>query len=254
MKISFIVQKKRRRKGKKMLTVALIGGDGAGKTTIAKRLEKTCPLPTKYLYMGINPQAGKFTLPTSRLIFLIKRSSYKKEVSKSNQARSESIPGNYLEYSKTKRGPIWTTLRLINRLIEASYRQVIALYYQIRGYIVIYDRHPLFDTAPLSDKSSKKKSSRLTEMNHWIIRNLFPKPKLTIFLDAPAELLHERKRESTPEYLDRQRTTYLKQGEKTANFIRIDATQPLEKVYDDVQQQILSFHRHHRGESGINTF
>jgi len=235
-----------------MLTVALIGGDGAGKTTIAKKLEEGCPLPTKYLYMGINPQAGKFTLPTSRLIFFLKRKSYEKEVSKSDHTQAEDIPAHYLEYSKTKRGPIWTpiwtTFRLSNRLIEAGYRQIIALYYQMRGYVVVYDRHPLFDTAPLLDKSGKKKSSRLTELNHWIIRNLFPKPKLTIFLDAPAELLHARKMESTPDYLDRQRTAYLKQGEKTANFICVDATQPLEKVYSDVQQQILAFHPQNGGK------
>lgn len=237
-----------------MVTVALIGGDGAGKTTIAKRLEEACPLPTKYLYMGINPQAGKFTLPTSRLVFLLKQSSYKKEASKSSQTQSESVPAHYLEYSKTNRGPLWTALRLLNRLIEASYRQIIAIYYQIRGYIVIYDRHPLFETAPLPKKSGKKKFSWLTGANHWIISNLFPKPKLTIFLDAPAELLHARKKESTPDYLDRQRTKYLKQGEITANFIRIDATQPLEKVYVDVEQQILSFHRQNGGKRRINTF
>jgi len=226
-----------------MLTIALIGGDGAGKTTIAKKLEEGCPLPTKYLYMGINPQAGEFSLPTSRLIYTLKEIRHKKELKKTEDANVENISAHYLEYSKTARGPILTALRLLNRLMEAWYRQFVSIYFQLLGYNVVYDRHPVFDTAPLIKKSNKKINSRINDLNHWIIQHLFPKPKLTIYLEAPAKLLHARKGESTPDYLEQQRTTFLKQGEITANFIRVDATQPLKKVYDDVQQQILSFHR-----------
>jgi len=31
-------------------TVAVIGADGAGKTTVAKRVAEITPLPTRYLY------------------------------------------------------------------------------------------------------------------------------------------------------------------------------------------------------------
>src|SRR6266571_1664289 len=51
-----------------MFTVALIGPDGAGKTTIGRRLEQTLPLPVRYVYMGINYEASNHVLPTTRLI------------------------------------------------------------------------------------------------------------------------------------------------------------------------------------------
>lgn len=225
-----------------MSTVALIGGDGAGKTTIAKKIEEFCPLPTKYLYMGINPQASEFSLPTSRLIYVLKKRSYKKEVEKTKAVKAEDKSSHYLEYSKTVRDPVWTALRLLNRLMEAWYRQFVSMYYQMRGYIIIYDRHPLFDAAPLMKSSKKNFNSRMNDLNHWVIRHFFPKPNLSIYLDAPAELLHARKGESTPDYLNRQRNAFLEQGKKTSNFIRVDATQPLEKVFDDVQQIILAFY------------
>ena len=231
-----------------MSTVALIGGDGAGKTSIAKKLEQDCPLPTKYLYMGINPQAGEFSLPTSRLNYVLKKRRYKKDVENNENAEIENNSAQYLEYSKTARGPVWTAMRLLNRLIEAWYRQSVSMYYQLRGYIVVYDRHPLFDTAPLRKKSKKKINARINDLNHWVIRHILSKPTLTIYLDAPAELLHARKGESTPDYLDQQRNTYLEQGEKFDHFICIDATQPLDQVFDEVQRIILSFHADHENK------
>ena len=56
-----------------MFTVALIGPDGAGKTTIGKRIEHTLPLPVKYVYMGVNLDSSNHMLPTTRLIKALKR-------------------------------------------------------------------------------------------------------------------------------------------------------------------------------------
>ncbi|MGH3091699.1 MAG: hypothetical protein ACRDOG_05135, partial [Gaiellaceae bacterium] len=54
-------------------TVALIGPDGAGKTTVARRLEGSLEGPVKYLYMGVNPDASNHLLPTTRLAHALKR-------------------------------------------------------------------------------------------------------------------------------------------------------------------------------------
>jgi ABC-type branched-subunit amino acid transport system ATPase component len=51
-----------------MFTVALIGPDGAGKTTIGRRIEHTLPLPVKYVYMGVNLDSSNHMLPTTRLL------------------------------------------------------------------------------------------------------------------------------------------------------------------------------------------
>jgi GTPase SAR1 family protein len=50
-----------------MFTVALIGGDGAGKTTIANRLVEDLPFRVKYLYMGFSTISSNAALPTTKL-------------------------------------------------------------------------------------------------------------------------------------------------------------------------------------------
>ncbi len=76
-----------------MVTVALIGADGAGKTTIGHRLEKESTLPMKYIYMGENPESGNHTLPTTRMILKVKRA-----LGKSSHdgwtARSDAVEGS----------------------------------------------------------------------------------------------------------------------------------------------------------------
>jgi thymidylate kinase len=77
---------------------------------------------------------------------------------------------------------------------------------------------------------------------YWILKKTYPKPDLAILLDAPAEVLYERKRESTIDELDRRRNAYLKQGHEMKHFVRIDATQPLDKVLADVTQHISAYY------------
>ncbi|MFW6116101.1 MAG: dTMP kinase [bacterium] len=225
-----------------MFTVALVGGDGAGKTTIARMLQELSPLPAKYLYMGVSTLSSNHALPTSRLILVLKQRSYRRKVAKAGASPSESIPAHYLEYAKTERGSVWTALRLLNRMLEAWYRQIISLWYQLRGHIVICDRHFLFDAAPLVTDSTRSWQTSLDALNYCIFSHLYPKPHLTILLDAPVDVLYARKGEATPEYLDRQRRAYLEQGKRTPNFFRVDATQPLDAVFDDVQRIVLEFH------------
>ena len=54
-------------------TVALIGPDGAGKTTVARRLGDVLLLPVTYLYMGVNPDSSNVLLPTTRLVHAFRR-------------------------------------------------------------------------------------------------------------------------------------------------------------------------------------
>jgi thymidylate kinase len=74
-----------------------------------------------------------------------------------------------------------------------------------------------------------------------MLNHIYPQPDLVIFLDAPPEVLFSRKGETTLDYLQQKRKTFLEQGKKTANFVRIDATQPIDAVFAKVTQTILQF-------------
>jgi len=77
-----------------------------------------------------------------------------------------------------------------------------------------------------------------------MLTKVFPKPDITIFLYAPAETLFSRKGEATLEYLDAKNQSMMNIGTLVDNFVKIDATQPLEKVYRDVKNTIVNFHNH----------
>jgi len=225
-----------------MFTVALIGGDGAGKTSIANAVIQSSGLPMKYLYMGLSTRSSNHALPTSRLVLFLKRRMYKKAVQKSASPLPDEMPASQLEYSDKTHGWVWNTARFLNRLAEAWYRQLISMNYQMRGYVVIYDRHFFFDTAPGVINSQDQSLLLLDRLYFWLMSHWYPRPTLTIFLDAPPDLLYRRKGESTPEYLEQQKGVFLEQGKKLAHFIRVDASQSLDKVLSEVMQHIQDFY------------
>ncbi len=235
-----------------MFTVALIGGDGAGKTTVANAIMQASGLPIKYLYMGLSTRSNSRALPTSRLVLLLKQRMYRKRNPNSVGGAAGDISANDLEYAEDSHGWLWNAARFLNRLAEAWYRQIISIGYQVRGNVVLYDRHFFFDTAPGVATSDNQSLLLFDRLLFWFISHLYPRPSLTIFLDASPELLYSRKHEASPEYLARQRQAFLAQGQKLAHFIQVDAAQPLDAVIGEVIQHIKTFYALHRhGQAGM---
>lgn len=224
-----------------MISIAIIGADGAGKTTIANMLLESFSRPIKYLYMGINIESSNVTLPTSRVIELLKNLRDKK--SGGGLPRSGSL---HHKKSSVKTGfvkKIWLFIRLLNRLAEEWYRQMLSWIYRKRGYIVLYDRHFLFDFDNNGRNSDSYDLPLAEKIHRWCLHHFYPQPDLVIFLDAPAEVLFARKGEATIEFLNSRRNSFLEQGKKTRNFLQVDATQPLEKVYSTVSVEIEQFYK-----------
>jgi thymidylate kinase len=227
-----------------MFSIAFVGADGAGKTTVTRRLEKVCPqLPIKYLYMGLSTLKSEPALPTTRLLRYLKLRSYRKKVDNSKRSTDNSI-SLYDHYYKdqTKRGKLWLTARNINTLADISYRQTIAFFYKLRGFVVVFDRHFLFMLEPNIGRNQKRKKSFGDRLLYWIYDTIYPKPDVVFFLDAPPEVLYERKKEVSIDNLIWQRQIILKQCEKIHHFIWLDATQPLDKILEEVSQRILEFY------------
>src|SRR5215467_14841356 len=120
-----------------MFSVALIGPDGAGKTTITRLLEKSSSLPIKRIYMGVKPEESNHALFTSRLFELLRRSENGKTHDVSNREP--------LVEQRTASQKIWGMARIANRIADEWYRQALSWIYEASGHIVLYDRHFLLD-------------------------------------------------------------------------------------------------------------
>jgi len=212
-----------------MISVALIGPDGAGKTTITRMLQHSSSLPFKYLYMGINIEASNAAVPTSYLAEFLKRRFRR------NRNGHDGVPGAAPNPPPSKRvgAFVWNSARLVNRLVDEWYRQLLAWSYQLRGYIVLYDRHFRFDfLREVRDEPFDQRLHRL------LVTRFYPRPDLIIYLDAPAEVLYARKGEKDLIDLEARRQAFLRVGSRMRDFVTVDAAQPLESVYGRIHQLI----------------
>lgn len=217
-----------------MSTITLIGLDGAGKTTIAKLLLESSSRPLKYLYMGTAIGSSNYALPTSRLLHYFRERELRKQPLEVQQKLRT------LQKLKN-RGRIGAAFTLLHRLSEEWFRQSVSWVFQLRGFVLLYDRHFIFECAP--DDVEDQKPRRLSDRIHfWLLWHAYPRPRLIFFLDAPPEVLFERKPEATFEYLKVRRRTYLNLGKQMQNFFRIDATQSPDEVLNEIQNHIDRIH------------
>jgi len=221
-----------------MFSVALIGADGAGKTTLAKKLEKDFPLPLKYQYMGINVGSSNVASPLARLINAFKKDEV---LDKETGAPKIRLTLDAKGQKAKKKNAIRAGLRFFNRFLDEWYRQFLAWKLKRRGNILIYDRHFAFDFELGNQDGLNTTEPFFDWLHRWCLAKFYPRPNLVIFLDAPAEVLYARKREATLEYLESRRTAFLNQGKKMDNFIKVDATQSLDVVYNQVENKILAY-------------
>ena len=220
-------------------TVALIGADGAGKTTVCREVVRRLPVPVTYLYMGVNPDASNVMLPTTRIVNALRR-----------KRRGGPPPGGPPDPSREApkpRNPVKRAARslksmvgLSSRLAEEWYRQSLAWYHTARGRVVLFDRHFWTDYYAHDIVGTSRKDRDLARRIHGaMLEKVYPRPDLVILLDAPPEVLWQRKPEGTFEAVARRREEYLQLRDVCPNFALVDATQPREVVLDQVVNLIL---------------
>ena len=213
-----------------MRSVALIGADGAGKSTIARELVGSLRVPSRYLYMGTNPDSTTRMLPTTRLARAITRSRR----GPSERARSGAISTAPDHVRQSPVRDAYRAARTLAWLAEEWYRAATALAWTRLGFVVVFDRHFLYESWP-GDGGATRGASRLERARRQFLRRFYPRPDLVICLDAPAELLHERKREQSVETLERVRREYLALADVGPEFVVVDAAQPLASVLAEVR-------------------
>jgi thymidylate kinase len=203
-------------------TVALIGCDGAGKTTVARALERETGLPVRYLYMGVSAESSNRQLPSTRVAHAIKRRAGPGPAPRPRRVRRGCRAGR-------------SALRLVNRLAEEWYRQLIAQAFLTRGSIVVFDRHFLADYHAFDVAGAARPLSR--RIHGWMLMHAYPRPDLVVLLDAPPEVLFARKGEGTLASLARRREDYLGLADAAGidrPFAVVSATQPVDAVVADV--------------------
>lgn len=174
--------------GKPGVALAVLGPDGAGKTTLVEGLRDEIPLAVSVRYLGVfraNPQEPLW----------------------------QRVPGVGL-------GVKLATLR---------WRSAKAGVDQRRGRVVLYDRH-VVDALLRPGKPTFR-----ARVSYSLLLHSCPAPDVFVVLDAPGQLMFDRKGEHTPEILEERRQRYLELRDRYDNVVVVDATQDVLAVRREVE-------------------
>jgi thymidylate kinase len=220
------------------LSVALVGPDGAGKSTISARLRQAAlPAPVTTIYMGVNLEASSVMLPTTRLLLAAKRARGGRPDLVASSLRD--VEDDDRTAPAGRRSALRSSARMAVWMTEEWFRQLLALGQGLRGRIVVFDRHFFLDYYH-ADVDSAGRRGPAQRLHGWMLRRMYPRPDLVIMLDAPAEVLHARKPEATVAWLERRRQQYLELAPLVPQFVVVDVDRPLDAAVSEVVTAIES--------------
>jgi thymidylate kinase len=217
---------------RRSMTVALVGADGAGKSSISREVEAAdLPAPVKIIYMGVNLEASSLMLPTTRLLVAVKRRHGGRPDMVATSLQSDS-EGSARPLARARRA-VRNTARLAAWTTEEWLRLLVAAAYKYQGNIVVFDRHFLADYAFVGTDGAEQ-TTWGAKAHVWMLRHAYPKPDLVICLDAPADVLYARKPEASVVWLEQRRQQYLRLGSIVPDFVVVDVDRPFAEVKAEV--------------------
>jgi len=131
----------------------------------------------------------------------------------------------------------------VNRMLDIWYRYAVAAYFARRGYVVLLDRHFVFDYYHFDIAPQNGRRPFKRRLQGFLFKHTIPEPDLVICLDAPAEVIFARKGEFDVAYLERRRQQYRSLESVARHFALVNADQELERVVQDVRDVICNFQK-----------
>jgi thymidylate kinase len=209
-----------------MSIIHILGTDGSGKTTLARRLASESVHPNKlvYVYCQVTPILVRPLQWLARLVF-IRRADQFKDFD-TYKARKEA--------ASSKRKRLTRVFCLVWYMDCLTQTWLKLAYARLKGRRMIVDRYYL-DTVvnqgvlQNNDVEGMLRDARLMEM-------FLPKSNIHIFLDVDEDSAFARKDDiQSVEYL-RQRKTRYRHLSRHYSFHIVDANQSAAEVFDEVQE------------------
>lgn len=190
------------------ITIALLAPDGAGKTTLARKLAEDPFIRAQVIYMGCNSESQSSNFRVANWL-------------------RRRFPQHFGRDPRQNRPFTFRLLNYLLSLAEHWYRIGLGLYHKLRGRFVVFDRY-MYDSWLNPQTASKKPlRDRLFDLV-WL------KTDMVIVLDAPGQILYERKLEHSPEWLEERRRQYVRLGERLPEAVFVNAARPEDEVHREV--------------------
>jgi thymidylate kinase len=213
-------------------TVALIGQDGSGKSSVVRSVVEQLPFDAERVYMGINLEVSPVMLPTTRLSLALKRRRGQRAdmTAHSNGARRTGLLAD-----------LRRLVRASNWIAEEIFRSVLVRRIERRGAIAILDRDFYCDYYWSAVAPTTERRPLDARLHGAFLRRWYPKPDLVLLLDAPAEVLNARRPEHDLDQTARRRDEYLALATVMPHLQVVSADRPLTEVIEDVVRRIVAF-------------
>jgi O-antigen/teichoic acid export membrane protein/thymidylate kinase len=197
------------------LIVALLGPDGAGKTSVATAVVDQAPITMRQIYMGFGNRKSEPGSVFKQLLWWL---------------ASETPPDG----ASRVRRRLQLGFRWVARLMLHLTRSLTVRLRRAAGQVVILDRH---DYDLRLDPGANSRGRRALR---WCFIATSPEPDLVVVLDAPAETMWRRKPEWPLEVLAERRAAYIALANQLPQAMVVDAGRDLPSVVHDVADEFWS--------------
>jgi thymidylate kinase len=212
--------------------IVLLGPDGCGKSTLLRVLRqrlRSASLTADTVYLG---PWGQSVLPIQKILSFFHLTPYRAEDKAfySGQTATREVPKGFNLWRQNFKA--WLYYAAV--AIELWYRYLKLVLPKLRqGRIVLADRY-IYDL--LAGYKSRPMDYHWG-IRHWLCRR-YPKPHLTLLLEAPAEVIHRRKAQFSITQLNAVRQAYA--SFRDAYDLKIlDASVSVGKTVLDFEQNYL---------------